>query len=144
MIVTDDDELASLIRRLRSHRFEERASVVLGAYPPLQASMSDIAAALGLAQLRRSNVLRAASGWSAGIINMSNRSRASRIPMSLRGGSGLLVLYVVHLGTRFSRSTRDSIIDDLYTEKIGAALIRSHCICSAPILISAIGDAISS
>ena len=122
MIVTDDDELASLIRRLRSHRFEERASVVLGAYPPLQASMSDIAAALGLAQLRRIELL------------LARRKRVERwyyqYVQSFEGIKDPYVapevdqvcwfLYVVHLGTRFSRSTRDSIIDDLYTEKIGA------------------------
>jgi hypothetical protein len=122
MIVTDDDELASLIRRLRSHRFEERASVVLGAYPPLQASMSDIAAALGLAQLRRIELL------------LARRKRVERwyyqYVQSFEGIKDPYVapevdqvcwfLYVVHLGTRFSRSTRDSIIDDLHTEKIGA------------------------
>jgi dTDP-4-amino-4,6-dideoxygalactose transaminase len=122
MIVTDDDELASLIRRLRSHRFEERASVVLGAHPPLQASMSDIAAALGLAQLRRIELL------------LARRKRVERwyyqYVQSFEGIKDPYVapevdqvcwfLYVVHLGTRFSRSTRDSIIDDLHTEKIGA------------------------
>jgi dTDP-4-amino-4,6-dideoxygalactose transaminase len=30
-------------------------------------------------------------------------------------------LYVVHLGTRFSRSSRDSIIDDLRTERVESA-----------------------
>ena len=30
-------------------------------------------------------------------------------------------LYVVHLGTRFSRSSRDAIINDLKTEKVEAA-----------------------
>ena len=30
-------------------------------------------------------------------------------------------LYVVHLGTRFSRSSRDSIVDDLHTERIASA-----------------------
>uniref|UniRef100_UPI0026327E08 DegT/DnrJ/EryC1/StrS family aminotransferase n=1 Tax=Rhodoblastus sp. TaxID=1962975 RepID=UPI0026327E08 len=30
-------------------------------------------------------------------------------------------LYVVHLGTRFSKSSRDAIIDDLATEKVEAA-----------------------
>ena len=33
-------------------------------------------------------------------------------------------LYLVHLGTRFSRSSRDAIVDDLHTESIGAA---SYC-----------------
>jgi hypothetical protein len=66
MVVTDDDELASLVCRLRSRRVEERSSVVLGAHPPLQASLSDIArtcaiaphrTAVGQAQTRRALVL---------------------------------------------------------------------------------------
>ncbi len=123
MIVTDDDERAGAIRRLRSHRVEERSSVVLGAYPPLQASMSDITAALGLAQLRRLELL------------LARRKRVERwfyqYVQSFEGIKDPYIapevdqvhwfLYVVHLGTRFSRSSRDSIIDDLHTEKIDAA-----------------------
>ena len=33
-------------------------------------------------------------------------------------------LYVVHLGTRFSRSSRDAIVDDLRTEQIESAAYR--------------------
>ncbi len=122
MIVTDDDELAAQIRRLRSGRVEERSSVVLGACLPLQAALSDIAAALGLAQLRRIELL------------LARRKRVERwyyqYVKSFEGIKDPYVapevdqvnwfLYVVHLGTRFSRSSRDAIIDDLKTEKIEA------------------------
>jgi perosamine synthetase len=122
MIVTDDDELAQQLRRMRSHKVEERASVVLSAVPPLQCSMSDIAAALGLAQLRRIELL------------LARRKRVERwyyeYVKSFEGVKDPYIapevdqvywfLYVVHLGTRFTRSSRDSIIDDLRTEKIGA------------------------
>ena len=53
MVVTDDVDVAVALRRHRAHRLEERASVVVSATPPYQAGMSNIAAALGLAQLRR-------------------------------------------------------------------------------------------
>ncbi len=122
MVVTDDDDLAAQIRRLRSRRVEERSSVVLGAYPPLQASISDISAALGLAQLRRIELL------------LARRKRVERwyyqYVKSFEGIKDPFVapdvdqvnwfLYVVHLGTRFTRSTRDAIIDDMHTEKIGS------------------------
>ena len=122
MIVTDDDELASLIRRLRGRRAAERASVVLGAQVPMQAYLSDIAAALGLSQLRRIDTL------------LARRKRVERwyyqYVQSFEGIKDPYAapeveevywfLYVVHLGTRFSRSTRDSIIDDMHTEKIGS------------------------
>jgi hypothetical protein len=122
MIVTDDDDLATSIRRLRNHKLEERASVVLSAFPPLQASLSNIAAALGLAQLRRIELL------------LARRKRAERwfyqFVQSFEGIKDPYVapdveqvhwfLYVVHLGTRFSRSSRDAIVEDLRTEKIDA------------------------
>ena len=53
MVVTDDVDVAVTLRRYRSHRLEERGSVVVSSTPPYQAAMSNIAAALGLAQLRR-------------------------------------------------------------------------------------------
>ena len=53
MVVTDDVDVAVALRRYRSHRLDERSSVVVSATPPYQAGMSDLAAALGLAQLRR-------------------------------------------------------------------------------------------
>jgi dTDP-4-amino-4,6-dideoxygalactose transaminase len=122
MVVTDDDELASLVCRLRSRRVEERSSVVLGAHPPLQASLSDIAAALGLAQLRRIELLLArrkrVERWYYQYIQSFEGIKDPYIAPEVEQVYWLL--YVVHLGTRFSRSTRDSIIDDMHTEKIGA------------------------
>ena len=54
-------------------------------------------------------------------------------------------LYVVHLGTRFSRSSRDAIVEDLQHGKDRSrGLFAPACICSAIISISAIGAAISS
>ncbi len=123
MIVTDDDDRAAAIRKLRSRRIDERASVVIGAVAPLQAQLSDLAAALGLAQLRRLDVL------------LARRKRVESYYFDyLRSFEGIKdpyiapdvdevhwFLYVVHLGTRFSRSSRDSIVDDLRTEQIESA-----------------------
>jgi dTDP-4-amino-4,6-dideoxygalactose transaminase len=123
MIVTDDDDRAAAIRKLRSRRIDERASVVIGAAAPLQAQLSDLSAALGLAQLRRLDV------------PLARRKRVEAYYYDyLRSFEGIKdpyiapdvdevhwFLYVVHLGTRFSRSSRDSIVDDLRTEQIEAA-----------------------
>ncbi|CAN2534313.1 GDP-perosamine+synthase [Methylocapsa aurea] len=123
MIVTDDDDRASTIRNLRGRRIAERSSVVLGAYPPMQAAMSDITAALGLAQFRRLELL------------LARRTRVERwfyqYVKSFEGIKDPYIapdvdevhwfLYVVHLGTRFSRSSRDQIIEDLQTENIDGA-----------------------
>jgi perosamine synthetase len=122
MIVTDNDETATMLRRLRSRRIEERSSVVLGAWPALQAGLSDMAAALGLAQLRRVELL------------LARRKRVERWFLEyVRSFEGIKdpyiapeveqchwFLYVVHLGTRFTRSSRDAIVEDLRQEKIEA------------------------
>jgi hypothetical protein len=122
MIVTDDDDLAISVRRLRSHKIDERASVVLGAFPPLQASLSNIAAALGLAQLRRIELLLARRKRVEKLFYQYVQSfEGIKDPyMAPEVDQAHWFLYVVHLGTRFSRSSRDAIIDDLRTEKIGA------------------------
>jgi perosamine synthetase len=123
MIVTDDDDRASGIRRLRSRKIEERSSVVVGAVVPLQANLSDIAAALGLAQLRRIDVLLArrkrVEAWYCDYFRSFEGIKDPYIAPDVEEVHWFL--YVVHLGTRFSRSSRDSIVDDLHTERIESA-----------------------
>ena len=123
MIVTDDEDRASAIRRLRSRRINERSSVVIGAAAPLQAGLSDIAAALGLAQLRRIDVLLArrkcVEAWYYDYLRSFEGIKDPYIAPDVDEVHWFL--YVVHLGTRFSRSSRDSIIDDMRTEQIESA-----------------------
>ena len=123
MIVTDDDDLAGKLQQLRSRRPEDRSSVVFGMTAPFQCTMSDLSAALGLVQLQRLEII------------LEKRKRAERwyydYVQSFEGikdpyiGPDVDVvhwfLYVVHLGTRFSRSSRDAIVEDLHTESIEAA-----------------------
>jgi hypothetical protein len=123
MVVTDDVDVAMAVRRYRAHRLDERSSVVVGGTPAYQAGMSDLTAALGLAQLRRlDTILERRRG-----IEMLYRRHVS----SFEGIKDPYVgpdvtemhwfLYLVHLGTRFSRSSRDAIVDDLKTAGIEAA-----------------------
>lgn len=123
MIVTDDEDRASAIRRLRSRRINERSSVVIGVAAPLQAGLSDIAAALGLAQLRRIDVLLArrkcVEAWYYDYLRSFEGIKDPYIAPDVDEVHWFL--YVVHLGTRFSRSSRDSIIDDMRTEQIESA-----------------------
>ncbi|MDZ4292522.1 MAG: aminotransferase class I/II-fold pyridoxal phosphate-dependent enzyme, partial [Hydrogenophaga sp.] len=51
MLVTDDDTLVHELRYLRQRRVSDRHSVSVGSRVPLQAGMSEMTAALGLAQL---------------------------------------------------------------------------------------------
>lgn len=123
MVVTDDVDIAMALRRLRAHRLEERASVVIGGTPPYQVAMSDLAASLGLAQLRRLDEILERRKLTAHYYLKHVRSfEGIKDPYIAPDVTEMhWFLYLVHLGTRFTRSSRDAIIDDLHLEKIEAA-----------------------
>lgn len=122
MVVTDDIELASSLRRLRGRGADERGSVVAGAAAPYQAGMSAIATALGLVQLRRIDVILArrkqVEGWYYQYVKSFEGIKDPYIAAEVDRVHWFL--YLVHLGTRFTRSSRDAIVDDLRTENIQA------------------------
>jgi len=123
MVVTDDPEVAAALRRYRGRRPEERSSVVIGMTAPYQASMSEIAAALGLAQLNRIEVIlakrKAVERCYYAYVQSFEGIKDPYVAPEVDEAHWLL--YLVHLGTRFTRSARDQVIDDLRTENIGAA-----------------------
>lgn len=122
VVVTDDPDTAMALKRLRGRKPQERSSVVIGATAPYQAWMSDMAAVLALVQLERLDIL------------LSRRQRVEDWYLSaMQSFEGIKPPYVapdvdevhwflmvLHLGTRFTRSSRDAILDDLQTEKIRA------------------------
>ena len=123
MVLTDDVDIAVTLRRLRSHRLDERASVVVSSTPPYQAVMSNIAAALGLAQLRRLDEILERRRLIEHLYYKYVQSFEGIKPPYV-GPDVTEVnwfLYVVHLGTRFTRSSRDSIVEDLRLEQVEAA-----------------------
>jgi dTDP-4-amino-4,6-dideoxygalactose transaminase len=123
MVVTDDDRLANLLRHMRCHRPEERASVVVGAFPAWQAGMSEVTAALGLAQLRRLDEILAHRRHIAQLYFTHIKSfEGIKDPYIAPDATDVhWLLYVVHLGTRFTRSSRDAIIEDLRNAGIEAS-----------------------
>jgi dTDP-4-amino-4,6-dideoxygalactose transaminase len=122
MVVTDDAEIARALRNYRYHKPDDRGSLVIGAYAPLQSCMSELAAALGLAQLARLDEI------------LERRKYIERIYFehvkSFEGIKDPYVapevdvahwfLYLVHLGTRFSRSSCEAVVEDLRRERIEA------------------------
>jgi perosamine synthetase len=124
MIVTDDPELTSKLRNYRCHKIADRGSLVISAYVPSQANMSSLAAALGVAQLARIDEI------------LERRKYIERIYFEyIKSFEGIKdpyvapdvdvahwFLYLVHLGTRFSKSSCDAIIEDLRRERIDAAV----------------------
>ena len=123
MAVTDDVDIAVALRRLRSHRLEERGSVVVSSTPPYQAVMSNIAAALGLAQLRRLDEILERRRLIEHLYYKYVQSFEGIKPPYVAPDVTEVnwFLYVVHLGTRFTRSSRDSIVEDLRVEQVEAA-----------------------
>jgi dTDP-4-amino-4,6-dideoxygalactose transaminase len=123
MVVTDDDDLAHALRRHRARRSDERSSVVIGMTPPLQAEMSDLAAALGLAQLRRIDEILAKRKLVESLYFEFMQSFEGIKPPYIGPEVDEVhwFLYVVHLGTRFTRSGRDAIVEDMRTEQVEAA-----------------------
>jgi dTDP-4-amino-4,6-dideoxygalactose transaminase len=123
MIVTDNFDVALAIRRFRSHRLDEKSSVVVGGAPAYKGGMTNIEAALGLAQLQRLDLVlerrKSTEFWYFDYIKSFEGIKDPYIGPDVTEVHWFL--YIVHLGTRFSRSSRDGIIDDLRKEDIEAA-----------------------
>lgn len=123
MIVTDDDTLALKIRHYRNHRLDERASLTATLRPPLDAGISEIAAALGLVQLKRlPEILATRKQVETWYMAQISSFEGIKPPYIAPGVDEVhWFLYTVHLGTRFSASSRDALVEDLSTEMVEAA-----------------------
>ncbi len=123
MLVTDDDALVHELRYLRQRRLSDRHSVSVGSRVPLQAGMSELTAALGLAQLagldERLAVRKQVEVW----YHQQMQSFEGVKPPYLAENVDEVhwMLYVVHLGKRFTASARAQMIDDLRAGGIEAA-----------------------
>jgi len=123
MIVTDDDTLALKIRHFRNRRLNERSSLTATLRPSLQAGVSELSAALGLIQLNRLPELlkhrKQVEDWYLAQISSFEGIKPPYIAPGV--DEVYWFLYAVHLGTRFSASSRDAIVDDLETELVESA-----------------------
>jgi len=123
MIVTNDDTLALKIRHFRNRRQNERASLTATLRPPLDAGISEVTAALGLVQLQRLPEILArrkqVEAWYQAQISSFEGIKPPYIAPGVDEVHWFL--YTVHLGTRFSASSRDALVDDLETELVEAA-----------------------
>lgn len=115
MLLTDDEALAIELRYLRQRRLSDRASVSIGSRVPLQAGMSELTAALGLAQLsdldERLLQRKRVEAW----YHAEMQSFEGVKPPYLAEDVDEVhwMLYVVHLGHRFTASARAQMIDDM-------------------------------
>ncbi|MCC9624177.1 DegT/DnrJ/EryC1/StrS family aminotransferase [Thalassospira sp. MA62] len=123
MIVTDDTKLAMTLRQLCTHSLTERVSVSITTKPAFQAGISDMSAALGLAQLERLDDILARRKQVENFYCKYVQSFEGIKPPYVAADVTEVhwFLYLVQLGTRFTRSSRDSIINDLGIAGIEAA-----------------------
>jgi len=122
VVVTDDPDMARALRYGRNRRVEDRFVVSIRTLP-LEAGVSDLAAALGIVQLRRlDEILRRrkeVEGWYYEEMKSFEGVKDPYIAPYVFEVHWFL--YMVHLGTRFTRSSRDAIVEDLLTEEIEGA-----------------------
>lgn len=123
MVVTDDDRLAIELRYLRQRSVKDRNSISVGARVPLQAGISELTAALGVAQLARIDDLLARRKEIEAIYLAEMNSFEGIKPPYIGPDVDLVhwMVWVVHLGTRFTASARKQIVEDLASEHIEAA-----------------------
>lgn len=123
MAVTDDADIARALRYQRARRLEDRFSVSITAHIPYQATMSELSAALGRAQLiRLDEILRRRKRVEIYYYEHVKSFEGIKDPYIAPEVSEIhWFLYLVHLGTRFTKSSRDAIIDDMRTESVEAA-----------------------
>lgn len=124
MVVTDDDALAAELRYLRSRALADRRSVSVGSRVPLQCGVSELTASLGLAQLARLPQLLDKRRAVEALYLEQVQTFEGIKPPYIRPGVDEVhwMLYVVHLGKRFTASACDQIVEDLAEEMIEAAL----------------------
>ena len=115
MVVTDNAQLASELSYLRMRSLLDRDSVSVGSRVPLQAGISEISAALGLAQLERIDLILArrkqVESWY--LRHMASFEGIKPPYLGADVDEVHWMLYVAHLGKRFSASARAQIVEDL-------------------------------
>ncbi|WP_298829339.1 DegT/DnrJ/EryC1/StrS aminotransferase family protein [uncultured Piscinibacter sp.] len=124
MVVTDDERLASELRYLRSRSLADRRSVSVGSRVPLQAAMSEFSAALGVAQLARlDEILERRKAVEANYLAQMLSFEGIKPPYVAPGVDAVhWMLYIVHLGKRFTASACAEVVEDLATECIESVM----------------------
>ncbi|GAA5172029.1 DegT/DnrJ/EryC1/StrS family aminotransferase [Viridibacterium curvum] len=123
VILTDDADLASELRYLRAHSLSDRLSVSVGSRVPMQGCMSDLSAAIGIAQMERIYEILARRKQVEVWYNEIMQTFEGIKPPYIADGVNEVhwMLYVVHLGKRITASARDKLIEDLDDEAVEVA-----------------------
>jgi perosamine synthetase len=124
MIVTDDVDFARTLRYLRDRQPEQRYSISISRLLPLNARISEMTAALGIAQLKRVDEIlmrrKQVADWYLDQIKSFEGIKPPYLAPDVDKVNWFL--YTVHLGTRFTLSSCRSIIEDMHTAGIDAEM----------------------
>ena len=124
MIVTDDLDFARTLRYLRDRQPEQRYSISISRLLPLNARISEMTAALGIAQLKRIDDILArrkqVALWYEDEIKSFEGIKPPYLAPDVDQANWFL--YTVHLGTRFSHSSCRAIVEDMHTAEVEAEL----------------------
>jgi perosamine synthetase len=124
MIVTDDIDFARTLRYLRDRQPEQRYSISISRLLPLNARISELTAALGIAQLKRIGEIldkrKQVALWYEDQIKSFEGIKPPYLAPNVDGVNWFL--YTVHLGTRFSYSSCRAIVEDMHTAGVEAEL----------------------
>jgi len=123
MVVTDDERLVIELRYLRQRSVKDRNAIAVGARVPLQAGISELTAAMGVAQLARIDEILERRKAIEVIYLAEMNSFEGIKPPYIAPDVDLVhwMVWVVHLGTRFTASARKQIVEDLAADHIEAA-----------------------
>jgi len=124
MIVTDDLDFARTLRYLRDRQPGQRYSISISRLLPLNARISELTAALGVAQLKRAGAILAkrkqVTRWYEDEIKSFEGIKPPYLGPDVDEVNWFL--YTVHLGTRFSHSSCRAIVEDMRTAGVEAEL----------------------
>ncbi|WP_424194743.1 DegT/DnrJ/EryC1/StrS family aminotransferase [Ampullimonas aquatilis] len=123
IILTDDDALASELHYFRNRKIEDRSSISVGSRVPLQACISEMTAALALAQLNRiDDILARRKQVQAWYLDQLQTFEGIKPPYLAPDVDEVhWMFYLVHLGKRFTTSARGQVIEDMDAELIETA-----------------------
>jgi len=123
MIVTDDPTIATELNYLRERRVKDRTSVSVGSRVPLQAGISEVTAAIGAAQIERVDEILArrkqVEVWYQAHMEAFEGIKPPYLGPDVDEVHWML--YVVHLGKRFTASGRAQIVEDMETQAVECA-----------------------
>lgn len=123
MVLCGDPGLADELRYLRERRIDDRRSVSVGSRVPWQASMGELQAAVGLAQLSRIDDILLRRKQVEAWYHAEMQSFEGIKPPYLADHVDEVhwMLYQVHLGKRFTASARQQLIEDLDANNVASA-----------------------